>query len=288
MPASNAAALASVKVVDQGKLKAPKVTFTMPLAVSAESMKVVQDGTGAKVADGQVMEFHEIALDTKTGKTLGENFSKAAGSSLTLSPTFKAQYPLVYTTFASVKVGAFIAYATPATPAVPATASAPAQAAQPASLSVFQVTATKDPAKLMSAADVAALAKAGGLPTAKFDAKGIPSITIPKKSAPENLAVQVLTEGTGEVIKATDSISASYTGWAWSDSKKFDSSFDKGAPVTFSLAQVIPGWTMGLAGQKVGSTVMLSIPSTLAYGDNPSQGQPAGALVFVVKIDAKK
>jgi peptidylprolyl isomerase len=35
---------------------------------------------------------------------------------------------------------------------------------------------------------------------------------------------------------------------------------------------------------KVGSRVQLDIPADLAYGDNPSGGQPAGPLRFVVDI----
>lgn len=288
IPPANAEVLSSVKVADQGKKKAPKVTFASPLKITAESMKIVKDGTGAAVKDGQVVDFHEIAMDATTGKTVGENFTQDAGSTITLSETFKSQFPLVDSTFTGAKVGAYIAYGTPATPAVAATATAAAQPARGAAMSVFQITSAKDPAKLMSAKDVLALEKSGGLPTAKFDAKGIPSITVPKKAAPANMAVQVLTEGKGEVLKATDSVSALYTGWTWSDGKKFDSSFDKGAPVDFSLQGVIPGWTLGLAGQKVGSTVLLTIPSSLAYGDSPDSGKPAGPLVFVVKIDAKK
>ncbi|WP_113717920.1 FKBP-type peptidyl-prolyl cis-trans isomerase [Arthrobacter dokdonensis] len=288
IPPAHAEALASVKVADQGKSKSPTVSFTKPLKITAESMKLLKDGTGAAVKDGQTVDFHEIALDAATGKTVGENFTQAAGSTVTLSPTFKSQFPLVYATFTAAKVGAYIAYGTPATPAVAATATAAAQPARAASLSIFQISSAKDPAKLMSADAVKALEKSGGLPTAKFDAKGVPSITIPKKTAPADLAVQVLTEGKGDVVKASDTISAWYTGWSWSDAKKFDSAYDRGAAASFSLAQVIPGWTMGLAGQKVGSTVLLTIPSSLAYGDSPQSGQPAGPLVFVVKIDSKK
>lgn len=289
IPAANAEALSSVKVVDGGKGKAPTVTFTSPLKLSAQSMRLVTPGDGAQVAPGQIVEFHEIALDPATGKALDENFTKGTGGSITLNDSFKAQFPLVYTTFASAKVGAYIAYGNPAVAAAPASGQTPATQAQPASLSIFQVTGTKEPAKLMSAADVTALAKAGGLPTAKFDAKGVPSITIPKKDAPANLAVQVLTEGTGAVVKASDTISANYTGWRWEDGKKFDSSYDRGEAATFGLQQVIPGWTMGLTGQKVGSTVLLTIPTSLAYGENAAaQKMPAGTLVFVVKIEAIK
>ena len=292
VPPANAEALASVKVDDQGKGKAPKVTFDKPLAIKAESMRIVTDGDGAQVAGGQAVAIREIALDTTSGETVGENFTKDAGGTLELNDSFKTQFPLVYETFTNAKVGAYISYGTPGKAAVAGSTEAPAQDAQPSNLSVFQVVSAKEapPApKLMSADETAELEKAGKLPVAKLDAKGVPSITIPKNDAPAHLAVQVLTEGTGDEVTANDTISALYTGWTWSDSKQFDSAYERGEAATFGLQGVIPGWTMGLAGQKVGSTVLLTIPSALAYGDQAAaQGKPEGPLVFVVKIESKK
>ncbi|MHA7304166.1 FKBP-type peptidyl-prolyl cis-trans isomerase [Arthrobacter sp. TMN-49] len=292
IPPSNAEALASVKVQDLGKGKAPKVTFDTPLAIKAESMRLVTPGDGAKVKDGQVVAFQQVMLTATDGKTVGETFTKKDANNITLDEKFKTQFALVHSTFTSAKIGAYIAYGTPAVPAKAATAEAPAQEEQPAAMNVFQIVGAKDapaPAKVMSADQAAALAKDGKLPVAKFDDKGVPSITIPKTDAPADMAVQVLTEGKGEVLAATDTISALYTGWTWSDGKKFDSSFDKGEPVSFGLQEVIQGWSKGLAGQKVGSTVQLTIPASLAYGDQAAaQGKPVGTLVFVVKIESKK
>ncbi|ALV45028.1 hypothetical protein MB46_05425 [Arthrobacter alpinus] len=288
IPPANAEALASVKVADQGKGKAPTVTFDKPLAIAAESMKVLSQGDGEQIKDGQIVSFQQVALNAEDGTVTGETFTTGASNTITLNDSFKTQFPMVYSTFTSAKVGSYIAYGIPGTPAVTGSTAAPSAAAVPAELSVFHVTAVKAAPSLMSADDVAALEKDGKLPVAKFNDKGVPSITIPKNDPPAGLAVQVLTEGTGEVLKESDSISALYTGWTWSDGKQFDSTFDSGKAASFSLQGVIPGWTKGLAGQKVGSTVQLSIPSELAYGENAAaQGKPAGALVFVVKIESK-
>ncbi|WP_425861225.1 FKBP-type peptidyl-prolyl cis-trans isomerase [Arthrobacter sp. TWP1-1] len=288
IPPANAEALASVKVEDKGKAKAPTVTFDKPLAIAADSMKVVSQGDGAQLEDGQIVSYQMIALNAEDGTVTGETFTTEQNSSLTLNENFKTQFPMVYTAFLTAKVGSYIAYGIPGTDAVAGSTAAPSAAATPAALSVFKVTAAKAAPSLMSAEDVSALEKEGKLPVAEFNDKGVPSITIPKNDAPADLAVQVLTEGTGEVLKESDSISALYTGWTWSDGKQFDSAFDRGEAATFSLQGVIPGWTKGLAGQKVGSIVQLSIPSELAYGENAAaEGNPAGALVFVVKIEAK-
>lgn len=107
------------------------------------------------------------------------------------------------------------------------------------------------------------------------------------------LKVEVLKEGDGEVVKATDTINASYFGWL-SDGMIFDSSNKKGAddaPVSFPLNGVIKGWSEGLEGQKVGSVVKLTIPADKAYGTTGSGIIPANAplqfIVIIHKIDTE-
>ena len=105
------------------------------------------------------------------------------------------------------------------------------------------------------------------------------------------LKVEVLAEGTGAVIKTTNTVNASYFGWT-ADGVIFDSSKKKStddAPIDFSLAEVISGWTNGLAGQKVGSTVRLSIPADKAYGTQASGIIPANSpLEFIVTVHSVK
>lgn len=112
---------------------------------------------------------------------------------------------------------------------------------------------------------------------AKFDAAQV-----------KTLKTDVLTKGKGATVKATDTIKVSYTGWL-SSGKIFDSSKKKDAkdaPVELSLdGGVIEGWTEGLAGAKVGSTVLLTIPADKAYKETGSGIIPPNApLQFVVKI----
>jgi len=107
-------------------------------------------------------------------------------------------------------------------------------------------------------------------------------------SSVKELKVETLKEGTGDAIKATDSVKASYFGWT-SDGNIFDSSKKKDAadaPSTFSLSSVIKGWTEGLTGVKVGSVVRLIIPSEKAYGSSGSGSLiPANSpLEFIVEV----
>ena len=102
-----------------------------------------------------------------------------------------------------------------------------------------------------------------------------------------SLKVETLIEGTGDVVKATDSVKSSYFGWT-SDGKIFDSSKKKStedSPATFALSGVIKGWTEGLTGVKVGSVIRLTTPADQAYGSTDSGIIPANSpLEFIVKV----
>lgn len=99
---------------------------------------------------------------------------------------------------------------------------------------------------------------------------------------PSGLASKVLQPGTGTVHPAaTDRVTVHYTGWQ-TDGTMFDSSVTRGAPATFPLNGVIPGWTEGVQLMVQGEKRRFWIPQDLAYQGRP--GGPAGMLVFDVEL----
>jgi FKBP-type peptidyl-prolyl cis-trans isomerase len=103
------------------------------------------------------------------------------------------------------------------------------------------------------------------------------------------LKYEVIEQGKGESPKASDTVTAHYTGWL-TDGSVFDSSHARGEPIDFPLNGVIPGWTEGLQLMQVGGKYLFSIPGNLAYGPNGSPPKiPANAtLVFLVELVAVK
>lgn len=115
-------------------------------------------------------------------------------------------------------------------------------------------------------------------------ARKAPEVLFPDP-LPTKLVVSDLIEGTGAPLEASDEATLQYVGVMAKDCSTFDSTWSKGQPATFTIAQLIKGWQEGLVGMKPGGRRMLIIPPDLAYGEKPSQaGAPSGTLGFVVDL----
>ena len=98
------------------------------------------------------------------------------------------------------------------------------------------------------------------------------------------LQYEILTQGKGAKPKAGDNVKVHYEG-KLTDGTIFDSSRQRGEPVTFRLDQVIPGWTEGLQLMPVGSIYRFTIPANLAYGEQGAGPIPPNSvLTFEVEL----
>lgn len=107
-------------------------------------------------------------------------------------------------------------------------------------------------------------------------------------SSVKELKTNDLIVGSGDPITSASSFSAYYIGWNPSG-KVFDSSINGAAlkaPIAVTPGGVIPGWTAGVDGMKVGGIRELTIPSDQAYGATGSGADiPANTpLKFIVMI----
>lgn len=99
------------------------------------------------------------------------------------------------------------------------------------------------------------------------------------------LQYEVLTSGNGKSPSATDQVVAHYHGMLI-NGKVFDSSVERGQPITLPVNGVIQGWQEALQLMKEGDKWRLYIPYDLAYGPQGAGNDipPFAALIFDVEL----
>jgi FKBP-type peptidyl-prolyl cis-trans isomerase len=102
---------------------------------------------------------------------------------------------------------------------------------------------------------------------------------------PSGLQFEVITPADGPKPVATDEVTVHYKG-TLINGFEFDSSINRGQPATFTLNQVIPGWTEGLQQMSVGSKYRFFIPYKLGYGERGAGNDipPYSTLIFEVEL----
>ena len=102
---------------------------------------------------------------------------------------------------------------------------------------------------------------------------------------PSGLQYEIMHQGPGgPKPSATDKVKTHYHG-TFLDGKVFDSSVERGEPISFGLNQVIKGWTEGLQLMSVGDKYRFFIPSNLAYGEQGAQGAIPGNATLIFEVE---
>lgn len=274
----------SLSVAEDGT---PTVGVDGGIETDQLTTRVLDAGEEQKLGHGSIVKLHYLSADPATGDVQAETFTQDP-QTVVLDDELKQANPEMYGLLTGVGVGGRIAaYVPPQEVPAPAAPSAsegasPSSTTVPAQLFVYSV-AEQVPAQAQGAE---VTDRDGRLPEVTVE-DGRPVIGEPEGEAPETLVVQPLIQGEGREVTAEDTVTVQYTGVTWSDGSTFDSSWERGTPATFPLSGVIPGWSEGLAGQKVGSRVLISVPSEKGYG---SEGTPDGSiapdedLLFVVDV----
>jgi len=114
--------------------------------------------------------------------------------------------------------------------------------------------------------------------TLKIEDKTIPMTT---------LKIDDLKVGTGPEVKSGDTVTIHYLG-TLENGIKFDSSYDRSQPfeTQIGVGQVIEGWDKGVPGMKIGGKRKLTIPYSMAYGDQGAGSAipPKSNLIFEVEL----
>ena len=270
---------------------APKVTIPKAKAGSKLEVKTLIQGSGTTLTKADALAANFV-LYFWSGTT-----SSLKASTFTSNPTVigGTMLPGLETALIGKKVGSRVLAVIP--PAQGYGTSGNSQLGITGSTTlVFVIDVLKSYADTQSATGTQQSNGGGTLPTVSGKAATAPTLTFPSSSPPSTMVTKTLIKGSGPTVVKGDYVIAQYVGYIWRTKKVFGSSWSSGSPFGFVLGaspeQVIPGWDTGLAGQTVGSRVLLSIPPKQGYGSaGASQAGIKGTdtLVFVVDIiDALK
>jgi len=270
---------------------APKVTIPKAKAGSTLQVKTLIQGSGTTLTKADALAANFV-LYFWSGTT-----SSLKASTFTSNPTVigGTMLPGLETALIGKKVGSRVLAVIP--PAQGYGTSGNSQLGITGSTTlVFVIDVLKSYADTQSATGTQQSNGGGTLPTVSGKAATAPTLTFPSSSPPSTMVTKTLIKGSGPTVVKGDYVIAQYVGYIWRTKKVFGSSWSSGSPFGFVLGaspeQVIPGWDTGLAGQTVGSRVLLSIPPKQGYGSaGASQAGIKGTdtLVFVVDIiDALK
>lgn len=124
-----------------------------------------------------------------------------------------------------------------------------------------------------------------------------PKVVTKSATVPTALRVKDVVTGSGPAATPQSTVTVQYVGVRYADGQQFDASWDLGGATSFSLQQVVPGFTQGIGGapgtepMKVGGRRIMILPAALGYGRTGSQDgsiPPNAPIVFVVDLIAVK
>jgi peptidylprolyl isomerase len=262
-------------------VKIPKFDANNKLIV-----KTVIQGTGATVtktdamAANFVLYFWDGTNSTLKANTFTQNPTVIGGTLL----------PGLETALIGQKVGSRILAVIPPADGYGATGSSRLGITGTTTL-VFVIDVIKSYASTASASGTRESDGGGSLPTVTAKAGTEPKVAVPSSSPPSTLVIKTLIKGSGPTLVKGQFVVAKYAGYIWRTKATFSDTWPQDSPYGFvfdsSSQPQITGWDLGLAGQTVGSRVMLVIPPKDGYGSSgQSQAGITGTdtLVFVVDI----
>lgn len=287
-PAASGSSLADLVTVDGTVGSEPDVELYTPFNVSETSWSDVEVGDGVPITTpGQVAVLDISLFSGETGELLaqtpyGDDLAayEANGPLPGLETAWYTALPALEDALECATGGSRVVVGLAPGDVAPETAAGVGLGDDESAIAVVDVRKA-----FLPRATGALQFNAGfSLPSVVRAADGRPGVIVPDAAPPSDVVVETLVRGDGPEVTGDVPVRVHYTGVLWDDKSVFDTSWD-GAPASFSLEDVVPGFAAGLEGQTVGSQVLIVVPPDQGYGEE-GQGSipPDSTLVFVVDI----
>lgn len=255
--------------------KAPKVTFKAPWAVDKTRTEVVEAGDGPAIKEGATVTLNYYGVNARTGKKFDDSFSRGEAATFSLAQVV----PGFSKGLVGQKQGSRVLIAMPGSDGYDGSGGNPQIGVEVGDTLLFVVDVVAVP---LEGPEGAKVEPAKGLPTVT-DKGGVPEVTMPKTDPPTTLTVQPLIKGTGAKVTEADTITFNYRWYTW-DGQLLEDSYKTG-PQQYQLGGLLPGMAKGLAGQTVGSRVLLIVPPADGYPDGNATPKIDKNTTLVLVVD---
>ncbi|MFJ2034249.1 FKBP-type peptidyl-prolyl cis-trans isomerase [Streptosporangium sp. NPDC087985] len=244
----------------------PFFNFKPPLTLTGEVAREADEGTGPAVEPGDAVAVHVASLNANTETIEASSYEEGRGPELLLVDEANLP-PALYEAVIGSRVGSRVLFGAPVDTVT--------------MIYSFEILAA---APVFERAEGEAVTQPRGLPVVTSSDGGEPKLAPVTGDPPADLVVQPLVTGSGDPVGAESWVVVNHASWLW-DGTELASTWNEGGPTVVRLTDAISGWQEGLAGQPIGSRVMLLVPPAKAFGDDASEMIPAGStLVYVVDI----
>ncbi|HEX5858779.1 MAG TPA: FKBP-type peptidyl-prolyl cis-trans isomerase [Microbacterium sp.] len=280
-PASAGTAAEKFVTVSGDTDSAPSVDFYSPLRAEKTSFEDVEVGTGTALTDdAQLVVLDLTIINGSDGETLFETAYDGSNAQVLSRSEWTTPVPGLGDALDCATEGSRIVTVIPPDEIDPNTAATLGLSEGDSAVAVVDVRKVYLP----KANGADQFVEGQGMPTVVRASDGTPGIIIPDATAPDEVVVEVLKKGDGEVVTGDAPVRVHYTGVTWDGDEPFDSSWGS-KPVSLTVEGVVEGFGQALEGQTVGSQILVVIPPEFGYGDQEQAEIPANStLVFVIDI----
>lgn len=254
----------------------PSFDVDEALAIEDTEVEVLVEGDGPVVESGDTVTVDYIGVVAGSDQPFDSSWDRGAPATFTVESGPNSLLPGIVKALQGQREGSRVVAAVPPKDGFGAAGNSEV-GVQSDSILVFVFDIIKQPeVKTTDLSGVTVTGEFGDDPEVEFE----PALSV------EETEIKTLSKGDGATVKETDQVKVDYRGVNGRNGEEFDSSWTNGQPATFALNQVVPGFTKAIAGQTVGSRVLVAIPPKDGYGTAGSPPDILGTdtLVFVIDI----
>lgn len=239
----------------------PFFNVETPLALTGEVARVADVGAGPVVESGDAVAVHVASFNPDTQTIEASSYEQ--GPELLLAEPGSLPQALL-DSMLGAQVGSRVLFGAPADGHT--------------TIYSFEILGT---GPVFERAEGTAVTPPAGLPVVTLADDGTPALTPAEGEPPAGMVVQPLITGAGDPVSADSWLVVNSSTWLWDGTEVF-STWQGGTTTVMRLADAMTGWQEGLAGQTIGSQVLLVLPPDKAFGAEGTEEVPAGSTVVVV------